>query len=208
MKTVALTGELRSTLGSKDSRALRNEGKVPCVLYGGGEHIHFYIYSPDFKNLVYTPNMYKVQLTIEGKKHLAILHDMQFHPVNESIIHADFLAVDEKKIVTVSIPVKVSGNSPGVRAGGKLIQKIQRLKVKGLIANIPDAVELNIDTLELGQSIKVKNIGIDNIEILDSKDNAVVSVKMTRNVVKGEEPAAGAAAPAAAAAKAPAPAKK
>jgi len=189
MKTVALTGELRSSLGSKDSRALRSEGKVPCVLYGGGDHIHFYIYSPDFKSLVYTPNMYKVQLSIEGKQYLAILHDMQFHPVNESIIHADFLAVDEKKIVTVSIPVKVSGNSPGVRAGGKLIQKIQRLKVKGLIANIPDTVELNIDALELGQSIKVKNISLDNIEILDSKDNAVVSVKMTRNVVKAEETA-------------------
>jgi large subunit ribosomal protein L25 len=190
MKTVALTGELRSTLGSKDSRALRNEGKVPCVLYGGGDHIHFFVYSPDFKALVYTPNMYKVQLTIEGKKYLAILHEMQFHPVNESIMHADFLAVDEKKIVTVSIPVKVSGNSPGVRAGGKLIQKIQRLKVKGLISNIPDTVELNIDTLELGQSIKVKNISIPNIDILDSKDNAVVSVKMTRNVVKADEPAA------------------
>ncbi len=212
MKTVALTGELRSTLGSKDSRALRNEGKVPCVLYGGGDHIHFYIYSPDFKALVYTPNMYKVQLTIEGKKYLAILHDMQFHPVNESIIHADFLAVDEKKIVTVSIPVKVSGNSPGVRNGGKLIQKIQRLKVKGLIANIPDTVELNIDTMELGQSIKVKDISIKNIEILDSKDNAVVSVKLTRNVIKADEPAAGAAAtaaaPAAAAPAAKAPEKK
>jgi len=199
MKTVALTGELRSTLGSKDSRALRNEGKVPCVLYGGGEHIHFYIYSPDFKALVYTPNTYKVQLTIEGKKYMAILHDMQFHPVNEAIIHADFLLVDDKKYVTVSIPVKVSGNSPGVRAGGKLIQKIQRLRVKALIKDIPDAVELNIDSLELGQSIKVKDISIPEVEILDAKENAVVSVKMTRNVVKGEEGAAAGSAPAAAA---------
>ena len=189
MKTVALTGELRSELGSKYSRAMRNEGKVPCVLYGGGEHIHFFVYSPDFKALVYTPNMYKVQLTIEGKKYIAILHDMQFHPVNEAIIHADFLAVDEKKPVTVSIPVTVAGNSPGVRAGGKLIQKIQRLKVKGLISNIPDSIVVNIDALDLGQSTKVKNISIPNIEILDNKDNAVVSVKMTRNVVK-EDPAA------------------
>ena len=133
MKTVALTGELRSDLGSKYSRAMRNEGKVPCVLYGGGDHIHFFVYAPDFKALVYTPNTYKVQLTIEGKKYMAILHDMQFHPVNESILHADFLAVDEKNPITVSIPVTVEGNSPGVRAGGKLIQKIQRLKIKGLI---------------------------------------------------------------------------
>ncbi|MEN9345891.1 MAG: hypothetical protein RLZZ60_1360 [Bacteroidota bacterium] len=186
MKTVALTGELRADLGTKHSRAMRNEGKVPCVLYGGGDHIHFYVYSPDFKALVYTPNTYKVQLTIDGKKYMAILHDMQFHPVNEAILHADFLAVDEKKPVTVSIPVLIEGNSPGVRAGGKLIQKIQRLKVKGLISNIPDAINVNIDQLDLGQSIKVKNIDASNIELLDNKDNAIVTVKMTRNVVKEE----------------------
>jgi large subunit ribosomal protein L25 len=186
MKTVALTGELRSDLGTKHSRAMRNEGKVPCVLYGGGDHIHFYVYSPDFKDLVYTPNTYKVQLTIDGKKYMAILHDMQFHPVNEAILHADFLAVDEKKPVTVSIPVLIEGNSPGVRAGGKLIQKIQRLKVKGLISNIPDSINVNIDQLDLGQSIKVKNIEASKIELLDNKDNAIVTVKMTRNVVKEE----------------------
>ncbi len=186
MKTVALTGELRTELGSKSSRTLRNEGKVPCVLYGGSELVHFFIYSPDFKNLVYTPNTYKVQLTIEGKKYQAILQDMQFHPVNEAIIHADFLLVDDNKQVTVSIPVKVTGNSPGVRSGGKLIQKIQRLKVRGLITNIPDFAQVNIDALDLGQSIKVKQLDIPNIEILDSKDNAIVSVKMTRNVVKEE----------------------
>ncbi len=191
MKTVALTGELRSNLGSKSSRALRNEGKVPCVLYGGSELVHFFIYSPDFKNLVYTPNTYKVQLTIEGKKYQAILQDMQFHPVNEAILHADFLLVDDQKQVTVSIPVKVTGNSPGVRSGGKLIQKVQRLKIKGLISNIPDSVDVNIDTLDLGQSIKIKQISIPNIEILDSKDNAIVTVKMTRNVVKEEAAPAG-----------------
>ena len=186
MKTVALTGELRSDLGSKYSRAMRNEGKVPCVLYGGGDHIHFFVYAQDFKALVYTPNTYKVQLTIEGKKYMAILHDMQFHPVNESILHADFLAVDEKNPITVSIPVTVEGNSPGVRAGGKLIQKIQRLKIKGLIKDIPDSIVINIDGLELGQSTKVKNVEVPNIQILDNKDNAVVSIKMTRNVVKEE----------------------
>jgi large subunit ribosomal protein L25 len=186
MKTVALTGELRSDLGSKYSRAMRNEGKVPCVLYGGGEHIHFFVYAPDFKALVYTPNTYKVQLTIEGKKYMAILHDMQFHPVNEAILHADFLAVDEKNPITVSIPVTVDGNSPGVRAGGKLIQKIQRLKIKGLIKDIPDSIVINIDGLDLGQSTKVKNVEVPNIQILDNKDNAIVSIKMTRNVVKEE----------------------
>jgi large subunit ribosomal protein L25 len=190
MKTVALKGVLRTELGSKTSRLLRNEGKVPCVLYGGNELVHFYVYSPDFKNLVYTPNTYKVQITVEDKKYMAILQDMQFHPVNEAILHADFLLVNDVKPVTVSIPVKVEGNSPGVRAGGKLMQKIQRLKVKALISNIPDHAMVNIDKLELGQSVKVKNIDIPNVEILDSKDNAIVTIKMTRNVVKAEEPAA------------------
>jgi large subunit ribosomal protein L25 len=189
MKTVALTGELRPNLGSKYSNALRNEGKVPCVLYGEGNLIHFFVYSPDFKALVYTPNTYKVQLTIEGKKYMAILQDMQFHPVNEAIMHADFLSVTDIKPVTVTIPITVSGNSPGVRAGGKLIQKIQRVKIKGLISHIPDNIDINIDQLDLGQSIKVKDLSISNVEILDNKDNAVVSVKMTRNVVKAEEPA-------------------
>lgn len=189
MKTVALTGELRPNLGSKYSNALRNEGKVPCVLYGEGNLIHFFVYSPDFKALVYTPNTYKVQLTIEGKKYMAILQDMQFHPVNEAIMHADFLSVTDIKPITVTIPVTVSGNSPGVRAGGKLIQKIQRVKIKGLISHIPDNIDINIDQLDLGQSIKVKDLSISNVEILDNKDNAVVSVKMTRNVVKAEEPA-------------------
>ena len=117
---------------------------------------------------------------------MAILHDMQFHPVNEAILHADFLAVDEKNPITVSIPVTVEGNSPGVRAGGKLIQKIQRLKIKGLIKDIPDSIVINIDGLDLGQSTKVKNVEVPNIQILDNKDNAIVSIKMTRNVVKEE----------------------
>lgn len=192
MKTVALTGELRPSLGTKDAKSLRNEGKVPCVLYGGGEVIHFFVYAPDFNALVYTPNTYKVQLTIDGKKHLAILQDMQFHPVNEAILHADFLAVDENKSVLLSIPIKVTGNSPGVRAGGKLIQKIQRLKVRGTISNIPDFVELSISDLDIGQSIKVKEISIPNVEILDSKENAVISVKITRNVVAPADAAAAA----------------
>lgn len=187
MKTVALTGEFRPSLGTKDAKTLRNEGKVPCVLYGGGEVLHFFVYAPDFNALVYTPNTYKVQLTIEGKKYLAVLQDMQFHPVNETILHADFLAVDENKSVVVSIPIKVTGNSPGVRAGGKLIQKIQRLKVRGTINNIPDAVIVPIDGLDIGQSIKVKDLDVTGIEVLDAKENAVVSVKITRNVVVAAE---------------------
>ncbi len=190
MKTVALTGEFRPSLGTKDAKTLRNEGKVPCVLYGGGEVLHFFVYAPDFNALVYTPNTYKVQITIDGKKYLAILQDMQFHPVNESILHADFLAVDENKSVTLSIPIKVTGNSPGVRAGGKLIQKIQRLKVRGSINKIPDFVEIAIDTLEIGQSVKVKELSIKDVEILDSKENAVISVKITRNVVAADATAA------------------
>ena len=130
MKTILLKGELRKGLGTSSSKALRYEGKVPCALYGGGDNINFAVYQADFKKLVYTPNVYKVRLDIEGKMHEAILQDIQYHPVSEAIIHVDFLSVPENKDVIMEIPIKVVGNAPGVRAGGKLITKLNKLKVR------------------------------------------------------------------------------
>ncbi len=119
--------------------------KVPCVLYGtSGQHSHFALYSADFKNLVYTPNTYTVQLDIDGTKHKAILQDIQYHPVSDVIVHADFLAIQEDKPVELGIPVRVIGNSPGVREGGKLVSKIKKLRVRGLLKDLPDAIEVNI----------------------------------------------------------------
>jgi large subunit ribosomal protein L25 len=141
------------------------------------------MYEADFKLLVYTPNTYKVQLDIDGSVFKAVLKDIQYHPVNDSIIHADFMELDETKQIDILIPVKCVGNSVGVRQGGKLMVKQQKLKVKGFPANLPECIEINIETLEIGKSIKVGDITVSNITLMDSPNNPVVTVKTTRAAV-------------------------
>jgi len=193
MKTILLKGETRSNLGKAATKQVRATGLVPCILYGKKEveNLNFSVYHADFKNLVYTPNTYKVRLDVENTTYDAILQDMQFHPVSEAILHADFLRIDDKTPVILNIPVKVVGDSPGVREGGKLIIKIAQMKVKGLIQDIPDFVEVSIDGVKIGQSVKVEVVSIPNVEILDAAANAILSVKTSRAVAKGmEEPEA------------------
>lgn len=173
-------GYLRDGVGKSSTKALRNEGKVPCVLYGGNENVNFSMYSADFKNLVYTPSTYKVQLDLDGTIYKAVLKDIQYHPVNDSILHADFQAIHDDREVEMMIPIKVVGNSVGVRAGGKLIVKSQKLRVKTLPANLPDTIEVNIETLDIGGSIKVGDLTVENLTLLDSPNNPVVSIKTTR----------------------------
>lgn len=190
MKSVAMFGYLRDGVGKSATKAIRNEGKVPCVLYGGSEHIHFSMYAADFKPLVYTPNTYKVKLDLNGKIYRAILKDIQFHPVNDSIVHADFMEIDETKPVQMMIPVKLVGNSVGVRAGGKLIPNAKKLHVRAMPSDLPDFIEVNIDNLEIGKAIKVGEISVDKITFLDSPNNPVVSVKTTRAAVEEAKAAA------------------
>jgi large subunit ribosomal protein L25 len=180
MKTIRLIGEPRTDLGTSASRQLRQEGKVPCVLYGGKEHVNFSVYRDDFKNLVYTPNTYLVQVEVGDKKYKSILKEIQFHPVSDLINHVDFLEVSDDKPVSIAIPVRITGNSPGVRAGGKLMVKIKKLRVKGLIADMPDDIEVNVDHVEMGKSVKVGEINVENLELLDAAANAIVSVVTTR----------------------------
>lgn len=185
MKTILLKGESRSEVGSRTAKELRNKGMVPCVMYSEGkEAVHFAIYQADFKNLVYTHNAYKVKLEIDGNTYTAILQDMQFHPVSEAILHADFMSVAEGKKVVMEVPIRVVGNSPGVRAGGKLVRKINRLRLRGLLSEMPDYVDVSIDTLEIGQSAKVRNLSLENLEILDAPENAIVTVKTTRALMQ------------------------
>jgi large subunit ribosomal protein L25 len=185
MKSVALFGYSRTEVGKVSTKALRTEGKVPCVMYGGGNHIHFTVYEPDFKLLVYTPNTYKVKLDIDGKTYKCILKDISFHPVNDSILHADFLEIEDSKPVEIGVPVKLVGNSVGVRAGGKLVVKSKKLRVKALPMLLPDFIEINIDNLEIGKSIKVGDLArIENLTLLDSPNNPVVSVVTTRAVME------------------------
>jgi len=191
MKSIALFGNSRTSeqLGKAATKTVRNEGKVPCVLYGGPEHVHFTVYEQDFKPLVYTPNTYKVKLDVDGRIFSAILKEMQFHPVNDSIMHADFMEINEANDVILDIPVKFVGNSIGVRQGGKLMVKSNKLKVRCLPINLPDFIEVNISELGIGNSIKVAEMKMDNITFLDHPNNPIVTIKVTRASI--EEAAAG-----------------
>ncbi|MCB0734524.1 MAG: 50S ribosomal protein L25 [Bacteroidetes bacterium] len=180
MKTIALKGEVRTELGKAATKQVRAKGMTPCVLYGTGENVHFSVYEADFKNLVYTPNTYLVRLDTGKNQIIAKLQDLQFHPVSESIIHADFLAVDLEKPLEIALPIKVVGNSPGVRAGGKLRIKIKKLRVSGLVQDMPEYIEVDISKLAIGKSVRVRDLNVPNITLLDTPENSVVSVVVTR----------------------------
>jgi large subunit ribosomal protein L25 len=210
MKSVSISGSPRANVGKKDANALRNSKLVPCVLYGGKEQVHFSVAEADFKNLIYTPSVNTVNLDIAGNKFHAILQEAQFHRVEDHLLHVDFLEIVAGKPVTMNIPVKTTGTSPGVRAGGKLNKKLKTMKVKGLVEKMPDTIEIAIDKLEIGDSVRVSDIKIDGLTLLNAPNVTVVSVQVTRAVAaEVAAPGATAAAPAAAAAKpAAAPAKK
>jgi large subunit ribosomal protein L25 len=180
MKVIALKGDVRDGLGKSATKKVRKEGKVPCVIYGKNENVNFSVYQADFKHLVYTPNTFLVQVSVGKNVKLAKVQEMQFHPVSEDIIHADFYEVDDKSPLSISVPVKIVGNSPGVIAGGKLQLKIKKLNVSGLIADLPEFIEVDINDLEIGKSVKVKDIQVDKLQLLDSENNSIVSCVVTR----------------------------
>jgi large subunit ribosomal protein L25 len=212
MKTVSLSGSLRTNVGKSDAASLRAKGQVPCVIYGGQEQIHFYADERAFKNIIYTPDTNLVSIQLGDKKFTAVLQEAQFHKINDKLIHADFLQVIEGKPVTVWIPVKTVGQAEGVKEGGKLNVKMRKLKVKGLVNKLPEKIELNIEKLGIGKSISIGDINIDGLTLLHPKNISVVSVQITRAVAAEETtatPAATtAAAPATPAATTAAPAKK
>lgn len=180
MKSIELKGAVRKSIGKKDSKKLRFEEKTPCVLYGGNENVHFSVEKQYLKKLIYTPNVYLVDLEIDGAKHKAILKDMQFHVVSDEIIHIDFLEVFEDRPVEISIPVSLSGLAIGVKAGGKLQVLNRKLKVKALPKDLPDTLEVDITKLALGKSIKVGDVSFENIEMLNAKNTVIAAVKLTR----------------------------
>jgi large subunit ribosomal protein L25 len=180
MKSIFISGSTRSNVGKKETKALRNEGLVPCVLYGSGEQIHFSATEAAFKTLLFTPDVHTVELEISGKKATALLQDVQFDPMNDKLMHADFLAIKEGKPVTISIPVKAIGNSAGIRAGGKLSIKLRKLRVRAMLQDLPDAIEVDISALEIGQGIKVAQVNVPGVTFLDSPNIEVVGVGATR----------------------------
>jgi large subunit ribosomal protein L25 len=205
MKSVAMSGSLRANVGKKDAKELRRSGMVPCVLYGGQEQVMFSVDERAFKNLVYTPEVATVDLDLGGgKKHSAILREIQLHPVTDRIIHADFLEVVTGKLVTMDLPVKFEGTSPGVRAGGKLLRKLRKLSVRGPLEKLPASIAINVEKMEIGDTIRVEDMKMDGLEFLDTPSVTIVTVRVTRNVAEEEAKPAAATAAAPAAAGAPA----
>lgn len=184
MKTIEIKAHLRTEKGKKDSRNLRKENNVPCVMYGGKEIVHFYTHENNFKSLIYTPDAYVIELDIDGKKYQAILQEIQFQPVTDRITHIDFKQVFDDKPLTMNIPISVSGDSPGIKAGGKLRRKRRTIKVKGFIKDLPDKLEIDISSLAIGMSIKIHDLSWENLEILDPPRAMVVAVITSRMAAK------------------------
>ena len=180
MKSLVVEGKKRETLGKKEAKRLRAQEIVPAVLYGGDEVIHFAVPFGDLRKLIYTPSVYLIDLDIEGEKYKAIIQDVQWHPVEEQILHIDFLKVEDGKPVKISIPVQLTGMAKGIKAGGKLKNNLRRLKVKALAENLPDVITIDVTSLAIGQSIKVGDLNFEKLEFLDSKSNMVVSIITSR----------------------------
>lgn len=181
MKTIELTGSLRSGRGKTAAKQLRKDELVPCVIYGNKtENVSFSVPKRDLKNLIYTPNAYFVKFDVDGKNFTGILRDIQFHPVTDEILHIDFFRVDENKPVSIDIPVTISGNSEGVKQGGKLQIMNRKLRVSALPKQLPDTLPIDITTLGLGKSIFVGDLNFEGITILTPKTSIVCAVKMTR----------------------------
>jgi large subunit ribosomal protein L25 len=187
MKIVKLSGSPRENVGKKDARNQRKEGRVPCVIYGGKEQVHFSADEKDFIPIVFTPDVMFVEIELGNTVYRSILQDIQYHPVTDKIIHADFMELQEGRPITMSIPVYTTGTSRGVLRGGKLVQGIRRLPVKALPANMPERIMIDVTKLNIAQSFKVKDLNIPDITILTSPFNTIVTIKTTRGVVAGAD---------------------
>ena len=194
MKSIEIKGSLRTELGKKSSKELRKTGNVPCVIYGKEKNVHFHAPELSFKNLIYTPEAHLVDLIIDNKAQKVVLKDVQYHPVSDKILHADFIEVFDDKPVIISIPIKVSGDSVGVIAGGKLVIKKRSLKVKGLPNDLPEHLNIDITNLKIHESVKVGDMSYDKIELLDPKKLMVLTIATSRVAQKSDEEVAAEAA--------------
>lgn len=186
MKSLAISAKTREKVGKSDSKALRNQGKVPCVLYGGEKQVSFYAHENDFRKLVYTSDVFLVELNIDGTKFSAIMQDIQFHPVTDKILHIDFLQVFDDKEITVSIPVKLTGLSIGVRNGGNLMHRRKSIITRALPSNLPDAITIDISDLKIGMFVYIKDLRSDIYDFLAADNSVVVGVKTARNAIEDE----------------------
>ena len=201
MKSITIKGSERESVGKVATKALRNAGAVPCVLYGGNQPVHFSADERAFKTLVYTPNAHTVVIELGDKSFNAILQDIQVHPVSDKILHIDFFQLFDDKEITMEVPVKITGVSPGVLLGGDLRLNTRRLKVKALPKNLPDFIEANISELQMGNKLYVTKLVSNNFKLLHPDNTVVAQVRISRAAMKAAQEAAKAA-------KAPAKGKK
>lgn len=180
MKTTEIVGFNRTDLGTKYSKLLRADGNVPCVLYGGEDHMHFHSPAYLFKELLYTPDSYIVKLNVEGVEKRAILKDVQFHPVSDVLLHVDFLEIFDDKPVSLDVPVKLEGVAPGVQKGGQVYIKNKKLKVRATPENLPDYVTVNVNELELGAAVRVKDVEVEGFEIVTKPSVSIVQIIVPR----------------------------
>ncbi len=184
MQSVTLQGTVRTDLGTKYAKQLREQGHVPCVMYGGEQPVHFYAPTLAFRDLVYTAEARMASIELNGKTYQAVIQDMQFHVLNDALTHVDFIQVLDGKPVTFQVPMILTGNARGVRSGGKMKFSLRNLKVKGLINDLPSSIEHDITELRIGQAIRVSDIKAGKpYEILNADNAVVVSIAMSRNAV-------------------------
>ena len=200
MKNVELIGTKREAKGTTGAKEVRRNKQVPCVLYGGKDVLHFSVEERALSKIVHSPEAYSIHLDIDGEKRTAMLHDKQFQPVTDAVIHADFLETVANKEARVSMAVRLKGQSAGVRKGGKLNQTLRKVRVMGMPDMLPEVIELDITTLDIGESIRVSDLKVPGVKLLEKPTDVVVSVKMPKVVVETPAEAAvaapGAAAPA------------
>lgn len=181
MKVINISGAARENTGKKGTKAVRKEGRIPSVIYGGDKNIHFSTTHKDVKNLVYTPEFKVAEIDVDGNVHRCVLKDAQFHPVTEEILHLDFLKLVAGKTVKLNVPVKFVGNSPGVKVGGKLQQNLRRIKIKTTPEKMVDSVTLDVSKLELGHSIRVRDIKeMEGVEVMNPPGTPVAAVEIPR----------------------------
>lgn len=189
MLSIDLQGEVREISKKSDTKLSRVNGLVPCVLYGGAEVVHFLVNAIKFEKVYITPNVYVVNLSIDGKSYKAIIKDIQFHPVTDAPMHVDFYEISETKPFTVKIPVNIVGVSDGVKQGGKLQVKLRKLRVNGLLKDIPTNLDVDITPLAIGQSVKIGTLEYKGLTILENKNGVVCTVNLTRAVRAAQQEA-------------------
>ncbi len=193
MKSITIKGSERESVGKVATKALRNAGAVPCVLYGGDQPVHFSAEEKAFKSLVYTPNAHTVVIDLGKKTYNAVLQDVQVHPVSDKILHIDFFQLNESKEITMEVPVKIVGTSPGVLLGGDLRLNQRRLKVRALPKHLPDFIEANISELQMGNKLYVTKVETKDFKLMHPDNTVICQVKISRAAMKAAQEAAKAA---------------